>query len=397
MGNIFNKAKSFLAKKDAVETLWDNFKRPDIKKQLENYGAQTTSITIFNEVPKIKISNEELQKLWDNFINENKFLYNLSIIETMLYKNGILAVGFEKGEDKDKPILIFGDVIKAEFSSNKLVYLMLKTYTEPLFTKNEQFKLYDITSNEKSYYTTTREVNGETGKLKISNEVNFYDFIPLVIFENLPKGKADLDLINQELFELINFDFELLIRDGYSSMPWVFYSETLQNEYGKLNFFNLDKRVIPKNALNQIYSDTPIELLQPNSTSPNILTRLERNINLVKELANLKQSTQSMGTKNLHGDEVQALNSNFETLIEFKANLREFSIKKLVEMFFDVIGRDIKGVEIDVEVKGSTKYQLNVNNVKMSKLNGAAQNSLFQGTATEKISAEEYPYELETT
>lgn len=395
MANIFNKAKNFITKKENIESLWNTFTKPDIKKQLNEYGAETTAITIFNQAPKITIENKELQEIWDNFANENKLLYNLSIIEEMLYKNGFLAVGFDKGKEETCPLLIFGIVEQASRAINELGMLSVLLYDDAPYLNKNTYKRYELLGD--NFYTTTRTYNNESNKLSVSNDVNHLDYIPLIIFENLPKGKADLDLINPELFEIINFDLELLIRDGYSSLPWVFYSDALQNEYGKLNFFNLDLRVIPKNALNQIYSDTPIELLQPSSTSPNILSRLDKNLNLVKELANLKQSTQSMGTKNLHGDEVQALNSNFETLIEFKANLREYSLKKLVELFFKFINREIKNIKIDVEVKGSTKYQQNILNVKYSKLNGAATNAMLQGQPSEKINAQEYEYEFETT
>nr|QWT28843.1 hypothetical protein [Mycoplasma anserisalpingitidis] len=392
MANIFNKAKNFFTAKQE-DSLWNIFNKPNFRSQLAKYGGGITALTIFSKKPKISIEDQELSKLWNSFENENNLLYSLSIIEELLYEEGRIAVGFEENKETGIPNLIFGKILKVERDNNKISLMHLHLYNNFDFNQNVVTRIYDL--NDENFYTLTMTKSKNSNKERLHNDISKYTFIPLVIFENLPKGKSDLDLVNQELYDLINLDLELLFRDGYTSMPWIFHSDTLLNEYGKLNFYDLDKRVIPQNTLNQVYTDRPIELLQPNPQSGYILQRLEKNLNLVRELAFLKQTTGTMGTKNLHSDEVNALSSNFDSFIEFKANLREHSLKKLVLMFFNFLNKKVDEAIIDVEVCGSTKYLQNSQNLKIVKSSGDISPELLKikNTAPNIKLAEEYDYE----
>ncbi|TQC54934.1 hypothetical protein [Mycoplasmopsis cynos] len=335
------------------------FKIPDSKKQFENDGAVQQMTQLANALPKIELENQkELLK----FLNNNYFLELIQKLEVMLYKKGLAALGILENKK-----IVLAEVIDYAFNlDNKLSFLKVSLGQQKI--KNEVFEVvyeYDLDSNYiKKYGISTRtgktispkELFGSTYK----QELNVNNFIPFTVFKNKASEAPDIEMVNPELFEILNAKYKSLILDMYLSLPipqvqWN-VGGTKADQIVK-NLFSLDN-----NRTVKIDSKATISALGDNfdikyapTQAPQIISTIENLIYWIKKSLLIKKDGDDGGTHNKHNAEIATLNSAYEDYIEMKANLREIYYQN----FFKIILRVLKlnyEQDINVIVVSSTKW-----------------------------------------
>lgn len=340
------------------------------KEQFKKYGINTTIITMFSQVPKITdISNNEIKEL-----KNSKTLLTFQKLESILYTQGVAALKIH-----NKDTWIPAEVIDyIENFENELIYIKVKlTYvhsTSYIEVIEEWFK--DNEGNYKFEWKLLKPATIETREAIewLNEQMNYTPIysskIPYKLFFNNSLRLPDLNFVNNEYFELLNRDLEVILNDSYLSAPWIFSSDfaDIKKKVQK-GLFNLTERFIPLNAQITVYDNEPIRMIQSQSQAQLLIQKIEKNIAWIKRWAFMKQGNQDMGTKNMHNVEAQAINSDFEDYIESKANLREMQIKELLILS----GWNVENVLI----YGSTewllteakKYTVNMNGAQIANFN----------------------------
>ncbi|AKF41029.1 hypothetical protein AAW50_01065 [Mycoplasmopsis canis] len=335
------------------------FSIPDSKTQFENDGAVSQQTQLANALPKIELENKnELLK----FLNKNYFLEIIQKMEVMLYKKGLAALGVLEGK-----VIVLGEVFDYAFNfENELVFLKVSLGKRKI--KNELFEvIYEYDLNEpyiKKYgintitkkTITARELFGNNYK----QELNVLNFIPWTIFKNKADEAPDIEMINPELFEMLNAKYKSLILDMYLSLPipqvqWN-VGGTKADQIVK-NLFSLDN-----NRTVKIDSKATISALGDNfdikyapTQAPQIITTIENLKHWIKKSLLLKKDGDDGGTSNKHNAEIATLNSDYDDYIEMKANLREIYYENFFRMLLKLLDLDFEQ-DIDVIVVSSTKW-----------------------------------------
>lgn len=380
--------KSHFCGSQKQEEFFKKYSKPNFKLQFEKLGATISSTTIANSLPKITINkNSELQKKLNIFLEKNNFLNLLQQIEKLLYCNGKIAVGLYKTKFNEIPEIRIAKIIDYEYKNfelNKLSVIVDKK-TKGRFVYNI-IESWDL-DTDKNYMSS---FSAQNDKLKSKVELDWLDpkyqptlntlnFIPFVIFNNKEDSKPDLELVDKFLWDLLNIDWELLMRDPFLSAPWLFKADDMN----EINIWNLDDRIQTRSDISSMYENLPVNLVQAAPQSQFILQKIDKTINLIKEFSMFKKDSSNLGTKNLQTTEAQNINSNFEDYVEAKANLREKSLKQLILIwlrFTELIAEENLNEfseQIEIVVSGSTKwlqeeakkYEFNTNGQRVSNFN----------------------------
>lgn len=343
------------------------FKRPNSKKQFLELGAKIQVNALAFKLPKILLDFEN-KKILDNIFADNEFLEKIQFLEECLYKNGLYAVGVVKKDDK--VILRLGKVIEYQKYLNKLVYL--KVQIDEIKRNGLNLKIiqeYNILENNQVNVISTYAENqfGQQHKLKDvnyfhSDEINLYDFIPWIIFKNNYKETSEIEQVDPSLFQMLDNCEEMLLRDNYYSSPFIYVQSNFSNgtaSNAEAAIFNLDKRVIKSSAYDQAFMSSgasPLSFFQGNSLAQNILQKIDKLIYLIKDAMFFRMNSADFGTKNMHNNEVESLNSNYADYLESKANLREIYYKELIIMIFKILKINLDNDKLKIIVPTSTEY-----------------------------------------
>lgn len=341
------------------------FKRPNSKKQFLELGAKIQVNALAFKLPKIEI-DEKNNKLLKNIFNENEMLEKIQLLEENLYKFGKFALGILKQDNK----LIFrlGEVLEYQKQLNKLVYLKVKIdEIKRSGVKVSIVQEYNLLENNSNFIKTYAESFGKKRSLEsvnyyYKNELNLYDFIPWVIFKNNYREICEIDQVDPALFQMLDNCEEMLLRDNYYSSPFIYIQSNFANgtaSNAEQAIYNLDKRVIKSSAYDQAFmtsGSSPLSFYQGNSLSQNILQKIDKLIYLIKDAMFFRMNSADFGTKNMHNNEVESLNSNYADYLEAKANLRENYYKEFILMIFKILKIEIDSENLKIIVPTSTEY-----------------------------------------
>lgn len=337
-----NKIREFLKVKDS----YIQKNNIDSKAQFLKFGTMQTINTIWSN--GMKLTNDKDQeveefKKWNNLIELQK-------LEAYLYEHGKAALS------KDfKALKVIN--IKENWKRIESIAVLVELESDLNF-----FEVYKW-DDEKNRYIKTAFVNNKKQPYTIEEAKNKaksygvnllndeFEELPFYVFYNNALKLGDIDLVNNEYFELLNRDINALTMDAYLSSPWLFTPENaeLKKRIGE-SLGDLTKRFITVNANISNYEIDPLRMFQGQSNAVNLLQKLKENITMIKKFMFMKSDTANMGTKNMHNVEAQQLNSDFEDYIEQKANLRELQLLDYFKMFFPSLAI------ANVLVFGSTKW-----------------------------------------
>ncbi|MDC8911541.1 hypothetical protein PT313_00815 [Metamycoplasma hyosynoviae] len=327
--------KSFKPKKEPVNS----------KNQFLKYGIQQTIQTLWSNFPKIHSKN----LIESNDLSLTYKLLSLQKLEAILYEKGIAAL---------RNNWLVADVLDYVEVQGKLKYLKTKLEFNSAKTPIYVFETFEYKNDKLLFDYTIVKPDKVTDKEAKDILFNFCEYkpvtyieIPYKIFYNNTLKQPDLNLVNAEFFKLLDKDIEVLIKDSYLSAPWIFAIDNngIKKQIQE-GLEDLDKRFIGISPQLQMYEFDPLRILQSNSQSQIVIQKIEKNISWIKRFAYLKQDSNTVGTKNMHNVEAQALNSDFEDYIESKANLRELQFKEFLNQFYP---------ELNVEkvlIYGSTEW-----------------------------------------
>lgn len=335
------------------------FTLPNSKAQFENDGAIQQMTQLANALPKIELNNkDELLK----FLNKNYFLELIQKLEVMLYKKGRAALGILENKK-----IVLAEVLDYAFNlDNELEFLKISVGQQKI--KNETFEVvyeYDLKENYIKKYGVSTLTNKKLSPKELfgqayKQELNTKDFIPFTIFKNKASEQPDIEMINSELFEMLNAKYKSLVLDMYLSLPipqvqWN-VGGTKADQIVK-NLFSLDN-----NRTVKIDSKATISALGDNfdikyapTQAPQILQTIESLKHWIKKSLLIKKDGEDGGTHNKHNAEIMTLNSDYEDYIEMKANLREIYYSNFFKIVLRVLNLNYEQ-DINVIVTSSTKW-----------------------------------------
>ncbi|WP_036464385.1 hypothetical protein [Mycoplasmopsis sturni] len=354
---------------------------PNFKAQIEEQGANTQMTTLANSLPQIDIKNKEIEEKFNKFAENYSLLETYQNLEYQLYKKGILALGFFHS------VPVLGEVLefKKDFTG-KLTYLLLRVEMEALsmYELTEDLLEYDLKNDYVRQLTRYTNFNKTTITDKQTQDPEHYHqeilsgFIPFVIFKNRSDGKADIDLINNEYWDIINNKLTQLQLDAFYSTPLpVIYGVEGSAQSVSLTkaLFSLSHGRIFTYKLTNDNGGIPLDLQTAPTQSQAIIASIESAVFWVKKFLFMKMDSQDGGTHNMHTAEVQQLNSDFEDYIETKANLREIYYKQFVNLALKVLNISEDDEDINVTVVGSTRWAIQNAQTLKTDQNGVLLNS----------------------
>ncbi len=341
----------------------------------EKYVASLFANTVGTIEPKIKFSgkkSKELQKEWDKLLEHNNLLeINYQLIEE-LSKEGCMALVLSTYFKKPK--IVPARIIDVQYESNgdiKSFELQFYLATPGKCGYNilccNQDKTFKYTFH---YYDNVDAKNNDVYNI----HTQYYDDSIFAIFLNNPMGKNDMDNVPSKLITDINKHLDLLMTDSLTAKS--LYHINLPQSQGKTdNVSKLKETLKDPNSLyfenKNIFSllgSGGLQIQSGTSIGQVVLDKLKFYDNKVKELTFCPRNTADMGTKNIHSAEAMSINSQSDDYIEVKANLLEKGWSNFIKnVFIDYIKNnldsykdiDFEGVEVDVEISGSTKYLKN--------------------------------------
>lgn len=332
--------------------------RPNFKKQMEQVGAMTQMITLATGLPTIEFKDKQASEYFKEWAHSTFLLEKLQRLELELYKNGTLAVGFYGGE------LVICEAIEYETDKNgDLTYLLAKLKTEKTgqkvvtelleFSNGSDF----VNHLEVTRDTKTEEVEGKSKDL-ITQEINNY-YVPFVIFKNKADGRPDVENVNPEFFHAVNTKLTQLQLDVFHSTPLPVVatgSGTGQAEKAIKALYSLEDGRIYNYAFNMLDASTsPLQFISIQTQAPQLINSINELTHIIKKSMFTKVDSSESGTRNIHTAEIQAINSDFEDMIEAKANLREMYFFKLFTIWAFYF-YDFKNCVKSVTVNGSTSW-----------------------------------------
>lgn len=350
---------------------------PNSKKMFEDYGSRVTSQTIATELPKFKFLNKDLENKFHSFLYKNNFLKIFQKLEECLFINGIYCIGIIKNK------IVLGKPVTWEISDDlELIKLdvNISTRDEGQYKINE-FLSFDLTK-ETNYIkkTITKSINNNLDSV-IEEDclLNTFSFIPFVIFENNASNKPDVDSVEKSKFDVLDIANKFLHKDMFMAAPILGANEQTLKRLAAA-FSNEDARLFQQDSLTSWQVGEPVNLLQAQSNVSNLILVKNNLISEIKFFMQLPKDTSQLGTKNLQTEEVKNINADFDKLIQTKANLREWSLSKFVEIFCKLNNFEYNPLDVDITVYNSTKYkkQEEVKNIILQNSNFSNSSELIQ-------------------
>ncbi|WLP85239.1 hypothetical protein [Mycoplasma seminis] len=366
------------------------------KSYFENQGAIMQQSELATELPEIKVSKN--QKEVDNFLKQNEFLSIIQKLENYLFKKGLFALGVRNGKK-----IILAKVVDYGFNDdNELEYL--KVNVGDIQNDSESFSIYEEYSlNKNKGYVNQIAVsrNGEEKPLKeilgkaYKQKIFAGEFIPFTIFKNNAQAKAEVDLIDQQYFDLLDVKLKALYYDTFTSTPTPLINWDMGNnkvEDIKSSLYSLGKqRMIETHSIGSFTDQMarPFEIVQGQSNSITLIQSIESISYWIKQALLFKKDSSDGGVHNMHSTEAQQLNSSYNHNMEMKANLREIYYEKFIRVVLKCLGLDSQQ-EIEVIAPSSSKYLDKQARVLSTDQNGVLlNNNLVQSQPQEQTPVEE--------
>ena len=226
-------------------------------------------------------------------------------------------------------------------------------------------------------------------KKRLSN-VNFLiNEIPFIQFSANSFQAPDLWNVPLKLFRDFEKHLEILLSDSLVNKGLMVLNipgtQSSQRDVETLeNAVKDPSKVVHRNSGQYSIFNT-LDPLQGQTNGQEIITKLNYYERQIKKFGFVRTDTQNIGTKNIGGSEMAALNSDADDYLEMKANLLEICWQQFIERCYIpyLISTDEKflnqenligNVAVDVECCGSTKYLKNKANVPVQSQQGVLTN-----------------------
>ncbi|WP_051590869.1 hypothetical protein [Mycoplasmopsis felifaucium] len=347
------------------------------KLQFFKYGSQNTINTLWSKLPKLYNGSELV-----NYFNNASVLLALQNLESLLYRDGVAALkeNFLVGEVLDYSTI--SDVVlylktKIIFNSKKAILWVEETWE---YDENNQlqfsYKVFDKTPNSK--LTNNEVMHILFNRFGYQPKKN--NIIPYQIFKNTYNEYGDLELVNNELFNILDTDLTIYAKDGLLSAPWFFVSAhgSMQDNLKK-GVADITERFIKVNPQVSLYDSQPLQLLQGQSQAPLLVQKIDKTISLIKKFGFMKNDSSDFGTKNMHNVEAEQINSDFEDHIEQKANLREIQLLNYFERFWQELNIS------KIVITGSTEWLKQQAQTALTNQNGVLLNRNVLNSEPEEV------------
>lgn len=330
---------------------------PDSRTHFEEQGANIQMISLATDLPEIKGSGDI--ESFKNFLYENNFLEIIQKLEYELYKKGVYALGFSETQG-----IKLGEILEYRKTfSGQLLYLRVKTNTIKSHNRTyDVIEEWDMENNlgyvREYVYNPLNNITLKASDFFQNYKQTIWDgsFIPYVVFKNRADEKADIQIADKSLFQMLDVKLKALMLDTFYSSPIPAVAWNQGNLADKVinALFSQDGDRIVKFSTTEFMSfQKPLEIIQVASQSASIMANIDNIKQWIKTYLMFKKDTGDFGTKNMHTAEVQQFNSDFEDYIETKANLRQVYYKN----FFQMLASLFPGVLIEsVIVVGSTRW-----------------------------------------
>ncbi|MEA4162527.1 hypothetical protein [Mycoplasma sp. 4404] len=358
---IFKKG-AMVINNSIIPTEIDNEFKINSRSFFEKQGALLQVSELATELPTFEFANGKEE--FDAFLKRNDFLSIIQQLEKFLFTKGIWALGIQNNKK-----VVLAQVVDYETNDdNELVYLQINTgKLSNGVDEYNTFTTYDLLNNKGYVEKSIIDKNGKRQPLssllgkRYKQEIFKDNFIPFVIFKNNSTGQAEMDLIDQELFALLDIKLSALYFDSFLSAPIPLINWDLGNSKSNSvskSLFSLGKdRIIQTHSIAP-YSDQmvkPFEIAQSQSTALSTIQSIESIMYWIKQALIFKKDSTDGGTHNIHSVEAQQLNSSYNHYIEGKANLREIYYEKFARLVLRVLGLDYLQ-DINVITTSSSKY-----------------------------------------
>ena len=350
--NKVKKTRELIGRVDELEKLYDNpyehFKNILLKesKELKEQNRQRLSLTT-TDILTIK------DKLKDN----SSLISNLGcIFITKLYHSLEFEYLFNKIKYEEKTKLPLSKIL--QFLINQRI-ITIETYTK---IGDVYYFEYSI---DKAWMLENKKADKAVKEIfGYKDKTGIVPILPYVVFINDSTFEPEINKVTPKLFNALDNVWSVLSLDAFWSAPWLFANNTKNNILQiKHGLANLKERVISTNQVLDQFSQSPINLVQGNSQASSLIQSSNYLVNLIKKFAFMKQDTSSMGTKNIHSAEAQEINSDFESAITSKANLRELQLLEFFNSFYKELNVAIVVVNSSTQwlLTEAKKYSVNLN------------------------------------
>ncbi len=350
-------------------------KRKETFKDNDHYRRYIASLfanTVGTIEPKIKFSgnkSKELQKEWDKLLEHNNILeINYQLIEE-LSKEGCMALVLSTYFKKPK--IVPAKIIDIQYESNGDI----NSFELQFYLPRPGKCAYNISCScaVKTFKYTFHYYDSVDAKTNgvYNSHTQYYDDSIFTIFLNNPMGKNDMDNVPSKLITDINKHLDLLMTDSLTARS-LYHINSPQSQAKNENIAKLKETLKDPNSLYfenknilSMLATGGLQIQSGTSIGQVVLDKLKFYDNKVKELTFCPRNTADMGTKNIHSAEAMSINSQSDDYIEVKANLLEKGWTQFIKnVFIDYVKNnldsykdiDFEGVEVDVEISGSTKY-----------------------------------------
>lgn len=348
----------------------------DINKNMySEYIATLFANTIATISPKITIDNKTIQKEFNEFAKDNNLIninYNLVFKLSHNGYAGLFLTNLFK-----KPKVVVADINTIDFDARGLI----KNFNID-FKINELMTIINCVYLKSKYKYTFNYL-----LLSKQKEVSqLFNNIPLKIFLNNPNGHNDLKNVCSKWIDDYNQTLDIILSDSKTSKS-LFHLNTPLTQASTKNVDELKKTIDDPSSVifenNNIFSllqSGGLQIQQGNSIFQSLLEKLKFYDNKIKELSFAPRSTLDAGTKNMHSDEINSINSQSDDYIELKANLLEQNWKEfIIDIYFDYLKNNVdkyknfnfENINVEVEIAGSTKYLKNRSNEYIQNQNGS--------------------------
>lgn len=345
--------------KDVINSTVNDF---NSKEQFLKYAQSSTKLMLWRDMPK----------LYDEQENEVKFNFNANQklafdkLESYCFNYGAAALS----KDWDVAIVEnpFRDVLVV---NNELIFLRVKRtlinqriITIETYTKigNVYYFEYSI---DKAWMLENKKADKAVKEIfGYKDKTGIVPILPYVVFINDSTFEPEINKVTPKLFNALDNVWSVLSLDAFWSAPWLFANNTKNNILQiKHGLANLKERVISTNQVLDQFSQSPINLVQGNSQASSLIQSSNYLVNLIKKFAFMKQDTSSMGTKNIHSAEAQEINSDFESAITSKANLRELQLLEFFNSFYKElnVAKVVVNSSTQWLLTEAKKYSVNLN------------------------------------
>lgn len=345
--------------KDVINSTVNDF---NSKEQFLKYAQSSTKLMLWRDMPK----------LYDEQENEVKFNFNANQklafdkLESYCFNYGAAALS----KDWDVAIVEnpFRDILVA---NNELIFLRVKRtlINQRIITIETYTKIGDVYyfeySIDKAWMLENKKADKAVKEIfGYKDKTGIVPILPYVVFINDSTFEPEINKVTPKLFNALDNVWSVLSLDAFWSAPWLFANNTKNNILQiKHGLANLKERVISTNQVLDQFSQSPINLVQGNSQASSLIQSSNYLVNLIKKFAFMKQDTSSMGTKNIHSAEAQEINSDFESAITSKANLRELQLLEFFNSFYKElnVAKVVVNSSTQWLLTEAKKYSVNLN------------------------------------